>query len=129
MLFNYANVLVFLLFAVAFVAVSLVVVRIIAPRKPSEEKAIPYECGEEPIGTPRIRFNSRYFVFAIIFLIFDAEIAFVYPTAVVFRKWVENGMGWLAFIEIFIFLLILLIGLVYTWARGDLEWVRTVRKD
>ncbi len=129
MLFNYANVIIFLSFAVLFVVGSLVVVKLIAPNKPSKEKALPYECGEEPIGSSKIRFNSRYFVFALLFLVFDVEIAFLYPTAVVFRKWVENGLGWIAFLEITIFLLILMVGLIYAWARGDLEWVRSVRKD
>src|SRR6266446_3012033 len=99
MMFDFANVAVFLLFGVGFVLTNLVVARFLAPRAPSHEKLMPYECGEVPEGTPWIRFNARYYFFALVFLIFDVEIAFMYPCAVVFKAWIERGYGALVFAE------------------------------
>ena len=84
-----------------------------------EEKFIPYECGEDPVGDTRIKFNTRFYVIALIFLIFDVEVVFLFPWAVVFR-----GIGVLAFVEMLIFIVVLLVGLAYVWAKGDLEWIR-----
>lgn len=128
MLFDYANAIVFLLFGVGFILVSLTLSRLLAPRAPSARKEIPYECGEEPVGTPWIRFNPRYYMVALIFVVFDVEIAFIYPCATVFRQWVQGGLGRVAFLEIFAFAFVLLAGLVYVWKKGDLEWIRTVEK-
>jgi NADH-quinone oxidoreductase subunit A len=127
MLFDFAIVLVFLLFAVFFVFLSLTVAQILAPRAPSDLKATPYECGELPIGSPWIRFNPRYYFFALVFLIFDVEIALMFPVAVVFKDWVAQGHGFLAFLEIFTFVGILITGLIYVWRKGDLSWIRTVK--
>ena len=81
-----------------------------------------YECGEEPVGDTRIKFNTRFYVIALIFLIFDVEIVFLFPWAVVYRK-----IGMLAFVEMLIFIVILLVGLAYVWAKGDLEWIRSIQ--
>merc|ERR1711964_504791 len=84
----------------------------------SKEKSMAYECGEEPVGDTRIKFNTRFYLIALIFLIFDVEIVFLFPWAVVYRK-----IGMLAFVEMLIFIVILLVGLAYVWAKGDLEWI------
>ena len=126
MLFDFANVLVFLAFGILFVFVSLVLSRVLAPRVPSLRKSQPYECGEPAVGTPWIRFNTRFYVVALIFLIFDAEIAFMYPCATLYRHWVQRGLGKVAFLEIGTFVGILIAGLVYVWKKGDLEWIRQV---
>ena len=81
-----------------------------------------YECGEEPIGDTRIKFNTRFYVIALIFLIFDVEIVFLFPWGVVYRE-----IGMLAFVEMLIFIGILLVGLAYVWAKGDLEWIRSIQ--
>jgi NADH-quinone oxidoreductase subunit A len=83
---------------------------------------MPYECGEDPVGDTHIKFNARFYVIALIFLIFDVEIVFLFPWAVVFRQ-----IGVLAFVEMFIFIGILLVGLAYVWAKGDLEWIRSIQ--
>jgi NADH-quinone oxidoreductase subunit A len=119
MLMQYANVLVFLGVGVAFIAVSLGISSLMRPSKYSAEKLIPYECGENPIGSPWIKFNVRFYVFALIFVIFDVEVAFLIPWAVVFKK-----MGMSAFLEGVVFIAILAVGLAYVWAKGDLHWVR-----
>ncbi|MEW5974726.1 MAG: NADH-quinone oxidoreductase subunit A [Acidobacteriota bacterium] len=119
MLLQYANVLVFLTVGVLFLVVSLVLSSLIRPKNPTEEKLMPYECGENPVGSPWIQFNIRFYVFALIFIIFDVEIAFLVPWAVVFKN-----IGPIAFIEGLIFIAILAVGLAYVWAKGDLQWVR-----
>ena len=126
MLFDYANVAIFLLFAVGFVLVSLTLSFLLAPRAPSAAKKTPYECGELPQGSPWIRFNARYYLFALVFLIFDVEVAFMFPCAAIFRQWVADGKGLIAFAEISSFALFLIVGLAYVWRRGDLEWIRTI---
>jgi len=119
MLLQFANVLVFLGVGILFLSVSLLLSSLIRPSKYSEEKLIPYECGENPVGSPWIQFNIRFYVFALIFIIFDVEVAFLVPWAVVFKK-----LGMFAFIEGLIFILILAVGLAYVWAKGDLQWIR-----
>lgn len=112
-------VLIFLIVGLALVWITLLVSRLIQPRKSFPEKYISYECGELAVGESWIRFNSRFYIIALIFIIFDVEVVFLFPWAVVF-----NAMGMTAFIEMFIFIAILLVGLAYVWAKGDLEWIK-----
>lgn len=126
MLFEFANVLTFTLVGVGFVAVSLFLSRLIQPRFPSPEKETIYECGEIPTQTAWINYNLRYYLIAIIFVVFDVEIAFVYPVATVFKHWIADGKGMVAFIEIAVFALILFVGLVYVWVKGDLSWFKKI---
>jgi NADH-quinone oxidoreductase subunit A len=129
MLFDYASVLVFLLFGVVFVWICITLAKILAPQRPNPVKSTPYECGEEPVGTPWIRFNPRYYLYALVFLIFDVEIAFMFPCAAIYRDWVERGLGKAALLEISGFVGILVAGLVYVWRKGDLAWVKTVSRN
>jgi NADH-quinone oxidoreductase subunit A len=129
MLTAYASVAAFFAVAGGFVLVSLLAGKLIRPANLYPEKLETYECGEAPVGPAWFNFNPRFYVIALIFIIFDVEIAFIYPVARVFRRWVEQGSGWFAFIEIFLFVGILLLGLVYVWVKGDLEWIRAIRGD
>ncbi|PYQ22534.1 MAG: NADH-quinone oxidoreductase subunit A [Acidobacteria bacterium] len=115
----YSAVLAFLVVAVAFLVVNLLVWKVIRPSRPSEEKLTTYECGENPTGSAWIQFNIRFYVFALIFIIFDVEAVFLLPWAVVFRQ-----LGRLAFAEGLVFIAILAVALAYVWRKGDLEWVR-----
>jgi NADH-quinone oxidoreductase subunit A len=124
MLFNFANVLVFLFVGMAFVGVVLLLGRFLRPNTPDPTKSSTYECGEKPTGSAWINFNSRFFMIALIFLVFEVEIVFVYPVAVVFKQWIADDLGMLALIEILVFVLILIVGLVYAWAKGDLNWIK-----
>jgi NADH-quinone oxidoreductase subunit A len=124
MLFNFANVLVFLILGILFVGITLILTRIFRPSAPGEVKLSTYECGEPTVGTSWIQFNIRFYIIALIFIIFDAEIVFLYPWAVVFRK-----LGWFAFVEMMIFIFILLVGLAYVWRKGDLDWIKTLKAD
>ena len=129
MLFDYANIAMFFLVAALFVFAALVFGRVIRPNRLYRKKLETYECGEAPIGQAWFNFNPRFYIIAIIYIVFDIEIAFVYPVAAVFQRWVTQGMGWFALIELVVFIGILLLGLAYVWVKGDLEWVRTLRTD
>ena len=115
----YAAVLAFLVVAVAFLVVNLLVWKVIRPSRFSEEKLTTYECGENPQGSAWVQFNIRFYVFALIFIVFDVEAVFLLPWAVVFRQ-----LGMLAFVEGLVFIGILAVALAYVWRKGDLEWVR-----
>jgi NADH-quinone oxidoreductase subunit A len=116
----HSGILSFLVVVIGFVAVNLVVWWLIRPDRFSEEKLTTYECGENPQGSAWIQFNIRFYVFALIFIVFDVEAVFLLPWAVVFRK-----LGLVAFTEGLVFIAILAVGLAYVWRKGDLEWVRS----
>lgn len=121
MLIGFASVLLFLVVGFIFLVLTLFISRLLQPKaKPGADTYMAYECGEVPEGSAWIRFNIRFYVLALIFLIFDVEIIFLLPWAVVFKK-----LGPFAFIEGLIFIGILAIGLAYVWNKGDLEWVRS----
>jgi NADH-quinone oxidoreductase subunit A len=120
MLSRFAGVLLFLVIGFVFLYVVLMLSRLLqAKGKPGADKYIPYECGEVPEGSAWIRFNIRFYVVALIYIIFDVEIIFLLPWAVVFKK-----LGAFAFVEGLIFIGILVVGLAYVWKKDDLEWVR-----
>ena len=124
MLFNLANILVFSLLAVGFLVFTLTLGRFLRPQVREKNKADIYECGEKPIQQAWFNFNPRFYIVALVFLIFDVEVAFTYPVGTVFRRWVQEGVGWYAFIELAVFVAILMFGLAYVWVKGDLEWLR-----
>jgi len=127
MLFDFANVLVFTVLGLGFVGVNLLIGRLLRPSNPQIRKLSTYECGEPAMGSAWVNFNIRFYIVALIFIIFEVEIAFIFPVASVFRRWLEGGQGVFAFFEILIFVGILFLGLVYAWVKGDLEWVKKVR--
>jgi NADH-quinone oxidoreductase subunit A len=129
MLMAYASVAAFFLVAGGFILASLIVGKFIRPDNMYTEKEDTYECGEAPVGPAWFNFNPRFYIIALIFIIFDVEVAFIYPVARVFRRWVDQGNGWFAFAEVFLFVAVLLVGLVYVWAKGDLEWIRSIKGD
>ena len=129
MSFHFASVLVFLLVACGFLAVTLLIGKLLRPATPTRAKGEVYECGEQPLGGGWFNFNPRFYVVALVFLIFDVEIAFTYPVATVFRRWVASGDGAVALLEIGAFIAVLALGLAYVWRRGDLEWLRPERPE
>lgn len=124
MQFELANVLVFLTLGGGIVFATLLLGKILRPQVANRAKLEIYECGEHPISGAWFNFNPRFYIVALIFLIFDVEVAFTYPVGVVFRRWVQEGAGGLAFVEIALFVAILMLGLAYVWRKGDLEWIR-----
>ena len=126
MYFEFASVLVFFILAVFFVGLMMGLSALLRPRNPETSKLTTYECGEPPTGSAWMNFNIRFYLTALIFVIFDVEVAFIYPVAVVFRDWVLRGKGLFALTEILVFVGILFVGLVYVWAKRDLEWLKRV---
>ncbi len=114
---DYFYIMAFVAVGTVFVAIALGMAKLLGPSKPSREKSSPYECGEVPIGEPWVQFHIRYYVFALLFVIFDIETVFLYPWALVFKK-----LGLFALVEMVIFLAILAAGLVYAWRKGALRW-------
>jgi NADH-quinone oxidoreductase subunit A len=90
---------------------------IVGPRRAGKAKSEPFECGNVPVGNARRRFTVQFFLVALLFMIFDVEVVFVYPWAVLFQK-----LGWFGFAEMGLFLAVLVLGLVYVWKKGALEW-------
>ena len=126
MYFHFANVLVFSGLAVLFLGGMLALGSLLRPNNPEPLKLTTYECGEPPTGNAWMNFNIRFYLVALIFVIFDVEVAFIYPVAAVYKEWVMNGQGLFALAEIGLFLGILFVGLVYVLAKGDLEWLKKV---
>lgn len=124
MLFDYANVLVFLALGAFLCALFMGLGSLLRPSNPERAKLTTYECGETVEGSSWINFNIRFYVVALVFVIFDVEVAFIYPVVAVFKDWVDDGRGVFALAEIVVFVGVLACGLVYVWRKGDLEWVK-----
>ena len=117
MLLEYLSILIFFVFALIFALIMLGIGFTLGPNNPNEEKNSPYECGFEPFEDSRMKFDIRYYLVAILFIIFDLEIAFLFPWAVVIDELGTSGL-----ISMGIFLLILIVGFIYEWKKGALEW-------
>ncbi len=117
---DFLPIIIFTILGVALIGLPLVLQYLLSPRNnKGGEKLTSYECGELPEGSAWVKFNIRFYVIALIFLIFDVEIVFLFPWAVVYQE-----LGILAFIEAFLFVLILVVGFIYVWVKGDLDWVK-----
>lgn len=119
MLSAWVPILIFLILVTAFAIVSVVGSLILGMRKPTPEKLVPYECGMQPVGTARERFSVKFYLVAMLFLLFDIEAVFLFPWAVVYRDLKLFG-----FFEMLLFIAVVLAGYVYVWKRGALEWER-----
>lgn len=124
MQFELASILVFVAVGVSVPLLMLTLGGLVRPRTPNALKNTIYECGELPSEKAWFNFNPRFYIVALVFLVFDVEVAFTYPVAVVFRRWVARGAGGFAFVELLLFVALLALGLAYVWRRGDLDWVR-----
>lgn len=119
MLTEFGKIFIFMMIAAIFVFIAFVAAKMIRPSRPTKEKMMTYECGEEPIGSPWVKFNIRFYVVALIFLIFDVEVVLLFPWALAYKQFGMTG-----YLVGAIFLLVLGLGMVYEWRKGDLEWVR-----
>ncbi len=117
MLESYLPILVLVAIAFAFALGSVVMSRLVGQKKPSAVKLAPYECGMPLVGTARERVSVKFYIIAMLFIIFDIEAVFLYPWAVMFKK-----LGLFGFVEMGVFIVILLVGYVYVWKKGALEW-------
>jgi NADH-quinone oxidoreductase subunit A len=131
MYFDFASVLVFFIFGLVFVTLNVSVLSgMLRPTVRQPEKETTYECGEPPVGSSWIRFDIRFYTVALVFLVFDVELAFLYPWAKIFKSLANDfaGTGVGAFLlgEMIVFVAILVVGYVYVWAKGDLDWVKAL---
>ena len=117
MLLSYLPIVLFVLLAAGFALATLFLSSVLGPRRPSKDKLSPYECGIDPVGSARERFSVKFYLVAMLFIVFDIEIVFLYPWAVVMKR-----LGLFGLVEMGIFVVILLAGLVYVWRKGCLEW-------
>ncbi|MEF8727970.1 MAG: NADH-quinone oxidoreductase subunit A [Accumulibacter sp.] len=123
MLESYFPVLVFILIGVAFGFAPVIAGLVVGPHRPDSEKLSPYECGFEAFEDARVKFDVRYYLIAILFILFDLEVAFLLPWATIFREIVATeSVKWFGFIEMLVFIAILVVGFVYAWAKGALDW-------
>ncbi|MHC4958393.1 MAG: NADH-quinone oxidoreductase subunit A [Planctomycetota bacterium] len=126
---GFGNVLVFCVFGAIFVWLNLFVLSTLVLKRPSRpefgSKNETFECGEPTIGTAWIRFDIRFYTLSLIFLIFDIEVALLFPWAAVYDEFIAAGLGFAAFVEVLVFLVVLGVGLAYVWVKRDLEWTST----
>ncbi len=117
---DFSPIIIFTIMATALVALPLILQSLLSPKNnKGGDKLIPYECGELPEGSAWVKFNIRFYIIALSFLIFDVEVMFMYPWAVVFQE-----LGLHAFVDLLIFITVLAVGYVYVWVKGDLDWVK-----
>lgn len=121
MLSNYIPVFLTLLVGVGFSYLLLKIAEIVGPKRIVDEKLTTYESGMEPFRTARERFSVKYYMVAILFILFDIEVVFFYPWAVTFRE-LSSQFGWFIFIEMVVFIIILLLGYIYVWRKGAFKW-------
>tara|TARA_B110000263_G_scaffold177589_1_gene155326 strand:+ start:661 stop:1092 length:432 start_codon:yes stop_codon:yes gene_type:complete len=122
---DYIPVIVFIGLAVALLIAPLIIQHLVSPRHDKDnDKLMSYECGEVPEGSAWVKFNIRFYIVALVFIIFDVEVVFLFPWAVVYQDFIASGNGLLVLIEMLLFVIILTIGFAYVWIKGDLDWVK-----
>lgn len=130
---EFGTILIFIFGALTFVVVGLTAAKLIRPNRPNYEKLTTYESGEDTIGSAWGQFNMKFYIVALIFLLFEVEILYLFPWGVIFgdKELIEStDWAWahFALIEMFIFIIVLALGLVYAWRKGFLDWVKPVQK-
>ncbi len=126
---DFGEVLLFIIGGILFILVTLFISKIIRPHRPNVEKLSTYESGEEPVGSAWAQFNIRFYIIALIFLLFEVEIVFLFPWSTIFANeeliQQTNGLwGWFSLIEMVVFILVLALGLAYAWINGHLDWIK-----
>jgi NADH-quinone oxidoreductase subunit A len=114
---GWLSILIMIALGAGFALISVLLSSVLGPRKPTPEKAAPYECGMPPVGDARERQSVKFYLVAMIFLLFDIEVAFLYPWAMALRD-----LGWSGFVQVALFIALLLAGYVYVWRKGVLDW-------
>lgn len=125
---EYGKILLIAIVGVLLVCITILLAKTLSPKNPNPVKLSTYECGEEAVGSSWIQINSRFYVIALVFLLFDVELIFVFPWATIFGNSelvaADGRWGWFTMIEMGIFLGILVVGLIYVWKRGDISWIK-----
>jgi NADH-quinone oxidoreductase subunit A len=121
---GWLSILIMIALGAGFALVSVLLSSVLGPSKPSPEKSAPYECGMPAVGDARERQSVKFYLVAMIFLLFDIEVAFLYPWAMALRD-----LGWNGFVQVLLFMGLLLAGYVYVWRKGALDWGTEVRSE
>lgn len=119
----YTPVAMFVVLGIGFVVMVLGISSLLRPHNPRPEKLTTYECGERPIGQAWSQFNVRYYIFALMFVVFDVETVFLFPWALRLKWFHDQGVGMFIFVEMMVFIWILVLGLAYAWRKGVLKWL------
>ena len=122
MLGAYLPIVLLVIIAILFGLGSVVVSSLVGQKKPGKVKLQPYECGCEPVGSARERFSVKFYLIAMLFILFDIECVFMYPWAVVYKDYIAGGLGTFILAEMLVFIAILFVGYIYVWKKGALEW-------
>ncbi len=121
-IFDYLPLLIILIVAIGLASVLVGLSWILGPKKPSAAKLAPYECGVSPVGSARERFPVKFYLIAMLFIVFDIETVFLYPWAVTFTRWNSHALQIFSLGEMITFIVILFVGYIYVWKKGAFEW-------
>lgn len=130
---EFGKILIFLIGGLLFLSASFLVARLVRPNRPNEQKLETYESGEQALGTAWAQFNMRFYIVALMFILFEVEIVFLFPWSTVFAnkeliRETNGAWGWFSLVEMILFIFILALGLAYAWIHGLLDWVNPVSK-
>jgi NADH-quinone oxidoreductase subunit A len=128
-LYDYLPILLMFIVAAGFAVGNIVLSQFVGQRKGTITKLMPYECGKDPVGSARTRFSVKFYLIAMIFILFDIEVIFLVPWAVVFRTLVARGLGTLAYVEMMLFIGLLLVGYIYVRKKGAFDWGERARRE
>jgi NADH-quinone oxidoreductase subunit A len=128
-LYDYLPILLMFIVAAGFAVGNIVLSQFVGQRKGTITKLMPYECGKDPVGSARTRFSVKFYLIAMIFILFDIEVIFLVPWAVVFKTLVARGQGTLAYVEMMLFIGLLLVGYIYVRKKGAFDWGERARRE
>lgn len=117
MLKDYLPIVILMVIVFAFAGITILLSSLVGHKKKIDSKLMPYECGIDPVGSARSRYSIKFYIIAMIFILFDIEAVFLFPWAVIYRK-----LGFFGLVEMGVFILVLLVGFIYVWKKGALEW-------
>lgn len=126
---DYLPILLMFIVAVGFAAGNVLLSQLVGQRKSTRTKLMPYECGKDPVGSARERFSVKFYLIAMIFILFDIEVIFLIPWAVVFKDLAARGLSTLVYVEMMLFVGLLLVGYVYVVKKGAFDWSERARRE
>jgi len=126
---DYLPILLMFIVAGGFAVVNVLLSQLVGQRKSTRTKLMPYECGKDPVGNARERFSVKFYLIAMIFILFDIEVIFLIPWAVVFKKFVTGGYSTLVYVEMMLFVVLLLVGYIYVVKKGAFDWGDRARRE
>ena len=126
---DYLPIVLMFVVAVGFAAGNVLLSQLVGQHKATRTKTMPYECGKDPVGNAHERFSVKFYLIAMIFILFDIEVIFLIPWAVVFKTFAANGYRWLVYVEMMLFVVLLLIGYIYVIKKGAFDWEERARRE